>query len=219
MLIRTRPPLARVLLLALPFLAASGAQAGPVSVSQTLQFGSVSPFGVFSTAATGPASGWSPVWPFTSAAQITSVVLTFSSTDADYTDPSRFPTDNEGGTPGVELGFIDEASQARVGIASVRAAAPTVTLTAVAGSSFSGLVSSLLDASVVFSLGAFVNYGNVTPSFSTAMTLDAPSSLQVVVNGTVADAAVPEPGTLLLAGLALAALGTAGARRGTAARG
>jgi hypothetical protein len=211
--------MATATLLAIPFLAASAVHAGPVSVSQTLQFSTIQPFGTFTSTATGPASNWSPVWPFTSSSQITSVVLTFSSTDPDFNDGKLFPPDNGGGTPGVELGYIDESTSQRVGIASVTAVSPSATITAVTGSLFSGLVSSLLDSSAVFSLGAFVNYGNVASPFSTPMTLDAPSTLQVVVNGTVPDTAVPEPGTLLLAGLALAAVGVSGARRGASRQG
>ncbi|RZL36127.1 MAG: hypothetical protein EOP35_11630, partial [Rubrivivax sp.] len=58
---------------------AGPALAAPVTVTQSVTMPTVAPFGSFSNADTVLA-GWSSAWPFTMAAQITSVTLTFTST-------------------------------------------------------------------------------------------------------------------------------------------
>lgn len=188
------------------------AHAGPVSSSQTLQYQEVAAFGAFSVATTS-LSGWSPVWPFTASSQVTSVVLSFSTLDQDFTDSALFPTGNGGGIPGVEIGYVEEGTATRVAIGSVSAASPIVTLTAAAGALYAGLVAALLDGNASFSLGAFVNYPNAQPAFSEPLVLGDLSTLTIRVAGTVPGGTVPEPSSLALAGLAIVAAGVAGSTR------
>jgi len=183
---------------------APAAQAAPVSVTQTLSLPVVEAFGSFST---GDAllAGWSTPWPFSVAAQVSRVTLRFTSSDPAYNDPALFPADDGGGIPGVELGFIDEASSSRRSIASVNAAAPDVVLTDSAGAVYAALLATLLDGEAAFSLGAFVNFPNANPAFSQAARF-GDGLLSITVDGDV-PARLPEPASLALAGLALAALG------------
>jgi len=179
------------------------AQATPVSVTQSLALPEVAAFGTF-TAADATLAGWSSLWPFTSAAQISSVTLSFSSTDRRYSDPALFPTGSGGGVPGVEIGFLQQASSSRMAVASVNAASPTIVVTDADAGLYDALLATLLDGAATFSLGGFVNYANANPAFSEGAAFTG-GTLMVRVDGILADLTVPEPGSLALTVIALAA--------------
>ncbi|MDY0746332.1 PEP-CTERM sorting domain-containing protein [Paucibacter sp. R3-3] len=179
------------------------AQASPVTVTQSLDLPTVAAFGTFTTAE-ATLAGWSSLWPFTSAAQISAVTLSFTSTDRSYNDPALFPTASGGGVPGVELGFLLQGSSSRMAIASVNAAAPTVAVTDADAGLYDALLAALLDGAATFSLGGFINYPNANPAFSEGAVFTG-GTLTVRVDGILADATVPEPGSLALVVLALAA--------------
>ena len=179
------------------------AQASTVTVTQSLQLPSVAAFGTFTTA-DAVLADWSSLWPFTSASQISSVSLSFTSTDRSYNDPALFPTGSGGGVPSMEIGFLLQGSSSRMAIASVNAAAPTIVVTDADAGLYDSLVGTLLDGAVSFSLGGFVNYANANPAFSEGAVFNG-GTLMVRVDGILADPTVPEPGSLALVVLALAA--------------
>lgn len=182
---------------------AGPAQASPVTATQSLGLPSVAAFGTFTTADTTLA-GWSSPWPFTSAAQISSVTLSYSSTDPSYNDPALFPTGSGSGVPSTEIGFLVQGSSSRMAIGSVNASAPTIVVTDADAGIYDALLAALIDGAATFSLGAFVNYPNASPAFSEGATFNG-GTLTVRVDGLLADASVPEPGSLALAAIALVA--------------
>lgn len=179
------------------------AQAAPVTLTQSLDLPSVAAFGTFTTA-DATLANWSSLWPFTSAAQISSVTLSFTSTDRSYNDPALFPTGSGGGVPGVEIGFLLQGSSSRMAIASVNAAAPTIVVTDADAGLYDALLATLLDGTATFSLGGFVNYANANPTFSEGAVFND-GTLTVRVDGILADPTVPEPDSLALVALAVAA--------------
>ena len=179
------------------------AAAVPVTVTQTLDFQSVQPFGTFS-GGTYTAPAWAPAFPFTNASQITGIKFTFSTDDEDFTNPALFPTNDGGGIPGLEIGVMREDGPGRLALASINAAAPDLALNL-------GLPDSqsvrgwLLDGSLSVSIGAFTNFASA--GYSTDLTLNAPSRLLLTITGDVPQR-VPEPGPLaLLAAAVLAGFG------------
>jgi hypothetical protein len=179
--------------------------AAVVSVEQSLTFQNVAAFGTFSQGSY-VAGGWSAAYPFTNAAQITGISFLFSTTDADFNDSALFPAQDGGGVPSLEIGVLREDGPGRMALASVNAAAPGFSLNLSLADAL--LVRDwLVDGAMIGSIGAFTNFGNAAVPYSEALFLDAPSTLLVTVTGEVPDRnSVPEPGSLALAGFALAAL-------------
>ena len=201
-------PLAIAALIALPLAIPPSAVAGPVTVTQSVNLQSIGPFGSGFTPATFLSGGWSALFPFTSAAQIDSVVWSFSSTAPGFSDSATWPTTPEAATPGVELGVLDD-SAVRTALVSF---VPTA-LTYDMGTSpvAAALVKSLVaDGGIVASLGAFYNYP--VAGFSEGTTFDGASTLTLTLSGTVPDRRLPEPGTGVLL-LALAGASAVGWRR------
>jgi len=197
--------LAITALIALPLAVPLGAAAGPVSVTQSVNLQSIGPFGSGFTPATFLAGGWSALFPFTSAAQIDSVVWSFSSTAPGFSDSATWPTSPEPATPGVELGVLDDSS---VRTAFVSFAPTALTYDMATSPADAALVKSLVaDGGIVASLGAFYNYP--VAGFSEGTTFDGTSTLTLTLSGTVPDRPLPEPGTaaLLVALVGASAMG------------
>jgi hypothetical protein len=142
------------------------------------------------------------------------VEIRFTTDDPDFTNPSGSSPSATLLNAGVEVGFIDESTSTRVAIASVIPGNQTIALGS-AAPAFSSLVNSLIDGDVTMSLGAFLQFQNVSDGtrFTTGYTLDQTSLLTITVNGAVSDR-VPEPATLpLLLGALLAAVAVIVLRR------
>jgi hypothetical protein len=190
-------------LIAAPLSLPLDAAAGPVSVSQSVNLTSIGPFGSGFTPAAFLAGGWSALFPFTSAAQIDSVVWSFSSNVPGFSDSTTWPTSPEPATPGVELGVLDDSS-VRTAFVSFVPTSPSYDMgtSPVAEALVKFLVA---DGAIVASLGAFYNYPVL--AFSDGTTFDGLSTLTLTLTGTVPDRTLPEPGTTALI---LAIVGAAG---------
>lgn len=200
--------LAIAALIALPLAVPPGAVAGPVTVTQSVNLQSIGPFGSGFTSATFLSGGWSALFPFTSAAQIDSVVWSFSSTAPGFSDSATWPTAPEAATPGVELGVLDDSS---VRTAFVSFAPTALTYDMATSPVQAALVKSLVaDGGIVASLGAFYNFP--VAAFSEGTTFDGASTLTLTLSGTVPDRPLPEPGTAVLL-IALAGASAMGSRR------
>jgi hypothetical protein len=93
--------------------------AANISVSQTIEFSEVLPFGTF-TEGTFVLPGWDSPFPFTTVGEINTITFEFSSTDPDYAVAPL------GGTSHVEIGVMSEAPiPVRTALGSVSSAAPT----------------------------------------------------------------------------------------------
>lgn len=195
-------------LIALPLAVPTVAVAGPVTVTQSVSLQSIGPFGGAVTSATFLSGGWSALFPFTSAAQIDSVVWSFSSTAPGFADSTTWPTTPEPATPGVELGVLDDSV---VGTALVSFVPTSLTYDMGTSPVAAALVKSLVaDGGIVATLGAFYNYP--VAGFSEGTTFDGASVLTLTLSGTIPDRPLPEPGTGLLL-VALAGASAMGWRR------
>jgi hypothetical protein len=205
---KTSPFVAIAALIAFPLAVPPSAVAGPVTVTQSVNLQSIGPFGSGFTSATFLSGGWGVLFPFTSAAQIDSVVWSFSSTAPGFADSTTWPTTPEAATPGVELGVLDDSA---VRTALVSFVPSSLTFDMGASPVESALVKALVaDGGIVTSLGAFYNYPVAGSSEGT--TFDGASTLTLTLSGTVPDRRLPEPGTAMLL-LALAGASAMGCRR------
>ncbi len=174
-----------------------------VSVTQTIEFPEVLPFGTF-TEGTYLLPNWSSPFPFTSVGEINKITFEFSSTDPDYA------TAPLGGTSNVEIGVMSEdPTPIRTALSSVNPGSPFIIVTPLELILFPLVESLVLDGDMTMSLGAF----ETTTTSILPLTLDEPSFLTVTVEGEL----VPEPSTLALAAFAfIGFLSFASRRRRTA---
>jgi hypothetical protein len=186
--------LAIAALIALPLTPPPVAEAGPVTVTQSVSLQSIGPFGSGFTPATFLVGGWDALFPFTSAGQIDSVVWSFSSNAPGFSDSATWPTSPEAATPGVELGVLDDSS-VRTALGSFVPTSLNYDMgTSPAEAAF--VKSLVADGGIVASLGAFYNYP--VSAFSEGTTFDGLSTLTLTLSGTVPDRRLPEPGTAAL---------------------
>lgn len=165
-------------------------QASAISVSQTINFPSIEGFGVFSTD-TLTLAGWSSLFPFSQASEITQVDFLFSTTDT-YFNSGIGP---QNGSTGLEIGILldDTSAGARKPLSSVINTAPNASYTQVVDPAFrfDAITNEVFDGQMRVSIGAF----EIVNSFSTAYTISSPSSLTVIVTGNL-NSEVPLPGAV-----------------------
>lgn len=171
--------------------------------TQTIEFDSIAPFGVFTTG-DFVTSGWNQAWGFTQESQINEIRVHFESEDSDWIDG----VGPLGGETWVEVGFIDDVPS-RFAIASVDYDHPNIILGPAQDPWFSHLRSALVDGAVTASLGGFESF----PGYTDAFTFTGKSYLTLEVDGTPGAAPVPEPASFALLGLGLAAAGWARSRK------
>jgi hypothetical protein len=173
-------------------LLAAVASHADVTVSQTITFDSIAPFGVY-TDGTFVTNGWNAAFPFTAFDQINTAKFSFASTNADY----NAGIGPQGGVPSVEINVVDD-SNARVGIASVNAANPDIFLNSPAQDPIYTLVRTLVaDGELTVRLGGFESFFDHSESFTFGPT----STLTLTLTGTPGTPGrVPEPGSMALLG-------------------
>jgi hypothetical protein len=192
-------PLALLAVLALP---SAGA-----TLSQSVAFPSIQPFGVFTTGDV-LAANWSAPFPVLMPSDIEEIRITFTSSDDLWLSGSG----PNGGVPSVEIGFLDQAMN-RAAIASVNKDSGTIFLGNAQNPLTDLLRQVLADGAFTASLGGFESF----PQFSNAYTFGPLSNLRIEIDyrqqngGGTPGGEVPEPSTWVLIGSGL--LAAAFARR------
>ncbi len=194
--------LGRHLLLILLALTGGAGTAPALTLTQTIPFDSIAPFGTFTTG-DFVTSGWNQPFVFTDPSEITEIRVAFASEDSDWLDQMG-PL---GGEPRVEIGFLDDAMN-RFAVASVSLGSPSFVLGNAQEPWFSAVRSLIVDGAITASLGGFEYF----PDHSESFAFTGPSWLTLEIDGSVTDP-VPEPAGVALLGLGLVAVGAYTERR------
>jgi hypothetical protein len=177
--------------------AVAPAGAVPITVTQT----QTTPFvSGWTTPLAGyfPATGWSTPWPFTQLSQITQIVMSVDSVDANFVDGIG----PQGGTVWVAIGVLQDNGQ-RFDITSLNRSSPSVTLTSSSGQFFTTVRALLLDGAIGVTMGGYEFASGWTSTRN--YTLVGNTSFRIQVSGDVPPPppSVPEPATLVLVGAGL----------------